>query len=56
MDGVYLISSAGEIALPLIGAVKIGGLTPYDAERAIEAASSTRDVFRSPPVDFRLTP
>ena len=56
IDGTYKVDSKGEIKIPRIGFVKVGGKTPGLAERLIEHESMTKEVFKVPPVFFRITP
>jgi protein involved in polysaccharide export with SLBB domain len=49
----FLVDSAGYIVFPLVGAVKIGGLTQLEASQALEKA--LREYMKSPQVTVLVT-
>jgi polysaccharide export outer membrane protein len=49
------ISDAGTIAMPLVGAVKIGGQTPGEAAATIESALKQGEFLKAPQVAVALT-
>jgi polysaccharide biosynthesis/export protein len=49
------ISDAGTIAMPLIGAVKVGGQTASEAARTIEAALKDGQYLKAPQVALAVT-
>lgn len=48
------VSENGSITFPLVGSVKIGGLTISDAEQAIAAALKAGDYIKEPQVSIQL--
>lgn len=47
-DREYSVSDTGNISMPLIGIVKVGGLTPHEVEKRI-AARATEEQIRGNP-------
>jgi len=50
----FRVSAAGDIALPLIGAVRAEGLTPMDLERAIAQRLTAEGILRDPQVGVQI--
>lgn len=51
---VLQVSNRGEIDLPLVGPVRVAGLEPPDASRAIAAAAIERGVYRQPNITLEV--
>jgi polysaccharide biosynthesis/export protein len=49
------VSSDGTVAVPIIGAVAVGGLEPFAAEQQIAAAAMERGIYRRPYVTLSVT-
>ncbi|KAA2211915.1 polysaccharide biosynthesis/export family protein [Teichococcus oryzae] len=50
LSGDFRISDAGNVALPLVGAIPVTGRTTTEAERAIERSLRSRNLFNDPSV------
>lgn len=50
LDGKRRVTSDGTITLPLLGEIHVGGLTPHEAEDAIELLLRQRQLLRRPEV------
>ncbi|MDJ0387769.1 polysaccharide biosynthesis/export family protein [Roseomonas sp. E05] len=48
LTGEFRVSDSGVIALPLVGAIPVSGRTTAEAERAIERALRSRNLFNDP--------
>ncbi|MGG5811214.1 polysaccharide biosynthesis/export family protein [Falsiroseomonas sp. CW058] len=48
LTGEFRVTDAGTLNLPLIGAVRAGGRTTTQVERAIETAMREKNLFRDP--------
>ncbi len=54
LTGEFRVNAAGEIALPLVGAVKAEGLTPKQLETAVAAALRRANLFKNPSVSVEV--
>src|SRR5689334_13335667 len=48
------VADDGEVSVPLVGRIRVGGLEPEEAERAISAAAVERGVYRNPTVTLDI--
>jgi polysaccharide biosynthesis/export protein len=55
LTGDFRVSDAGNIALPLVGAVQAAGRTTGEVERAIEQEMKSKSLFRDPSVAVQVT-
>ena len=55
LGGDFVIAADGSIALPLIGAVKVGGLTPTQLEQSISTKLASGGFVRDPRVNAEVT-
>lgn len=55
LSAVQIIGRDGEVKLPLIGEIVIGGQTVRDTERLLEAAYKDREFLRKPVVNLAVT-
>jgi polysaccharide export outer membrane protein len=49
------VSNDGTVAVPVVGAVAVGGLEPFAAEQQIAAAAVERNIYRHPYVTLSVT-
>jgi polysaccharide export outer membrane protein len=54
LTGEFRIDAAGDIALPLIGAVHAGGLTPHQLTDAITNALRQSNLYKNPSVSVEV--
>ncbi len=55
LSGKLRVSEAGEIALPVAGAVSVSGMTAEEASVAVEAKLRSTDILRTPHVSVFIT-
>ncbi|HTM54317.1 MAG TPA: polysaccharide biosynthesis/export family protein [Pirellulales bacterium] len=48
------VADDGEVSVPLVGRIRVAGLEPEEAERAISAAAIERGVYRNPTVTLDI--
>ena len=54
LTGEFRVDAAGEIALPLVGGVRAGGLTPKQLEGSVAQALTRSKLYRNPSVSVEV--
>lgn len=55
IDGLYPVSLEGDINLPLIGSIKVVGMTIEETEQTIEDTYKNANLYKNPDVKLKVT-